>query len=177
VKESDLYVPLTYNDGTLLEAKTIERIGQRLLEQFGGATFFPQSNQGLWRMGSVTFRDQIVIFRVLSANVRGARRFFRALKQELKTELEQEEILVVERRWKPCEPSRGGPQPVGGWCRTMLRIVKPTDRPGRSETKPILNASHRYRRGIHFPGARLLSPARPQSPDAARDSLGAWGRA
>jgi hypothetical protein len=48
-------------------------------------------------MGPVTFRDQIVIFRVLAGKVRSARRFFKALKQELKTELEQEEILVVER--------------------------------------------------------------------------------
>ena len=97
MKEYDRYVPLTYNDGTPIEAKTIERIGQRLLERFGGVTFFPQPNEGLWRMGEVTFRDQIVIFRVLTANVRDARRFFRTLKQELKTELEQEEILVVEK--------------------------------------------------------------------------------
>jgi hypothetical protein len=97
VKEDDLYVPLTYNDGSPIEAKTIKRIGEGLLEQFGGVTFFPQPNEGLWRMGPVTFRDQIVIFRVLSANVRIARRFFKTLKQELKTELEQEEILVVER--------------------------------------------------------------------------------
>ena len=97
MKEYDLYLPLTYNDGTPVDAKTIERIGQRLLEQFGGVTFFPQPNEGLWRMGPVTFRDQIVIFRVLSANVRDARRFFKALKRELKTELEQEEILVVEK--------------------------------------------------------------------------------
>jgi hypothetical protein len=97
VKEYDLYVPLTYNDGTPIEPGTIERIGQGLLEQFGGVTFFPQPNKGPWRMGPVTFRDQIVIFRVLSANVRRARRYFKALKQELKTELEQEEILVVER--------------------------------------------------------------------------------
>ena len=67
MKEYDLYVPLTYNDGTPIEAKTIERIGQRMLERFGGVTFFPQPNEGLWRMGEVTFRDQIVIFRVLSA--------------------------------------------------------------------------------------------------------------
>jgi hypothetical protein len=90
-------VPLKCNDGTPIEAKTIERIGQRMLERFGGVTFFPQPNEGLWRMGEVTFRDQIVIFRVLSANVRDARRFFRKLKQELKTELEQEEIVVVEK--------------------------------------------------------------------------------
>jgi hypothetical protein len=65
--------------------------------EIGGVTFFPQPNEGLWRMGPVTFRDQIVIFRVLSAKVRDARRFFRTLKGELKTELEQEEILVVEK--------------------------------------------------------------------------------
>ncbi len=97
MKEYDLYVPLTDNDGTPFEAQTIERIGRRLLKQFGGVTFFPQPNEGLWRMGPVTFRDQIVIFRVLSPNVRDARRFFRALKRDLKTELEQEEILVVEK--------------------------------------------------------------------------------
>ena len=97
MKEYDLYVPLTFNDGTPIGAKSIERIGQRLLERFGGVTFFPQPNEGLWRMGPVTFRDQIVIFRVLSANVRDARRFFRTLKTELKAELDQEEILVVEK--------------------------------------------------------------------------------
>ncbi len=57
MKEYDLYVPLTYNDGTLIETKTIERIGQKLLGRFGGVTFFPQPNEGLWRMGEVTFRD------------------------------------------------------------------------------------------------------------------------
>ena len=61
MKEYDLYVPLTYNDGTPVEPETIERIGLRLLEEFGGVTFFPQPNEGLWRMGPVTFRDQIVI--------------------------------------------------------------------------------------------------------------------
>jgi hypothetical protein len=82
VKEYDLYVPLTYNDGRPVAAKTIQRIGQRPLEHFGGVTFFPQPNEGYWRMGSVTFRDQIVIFRVLAGKVRSARRFFRALKHE-----------------------------------------------------------------------------------------------
>ena len=48
-------------------------------------------------MGNVTFRDEIVIFRVLSTKVRVARRFFRQLKAELKQELRQEEILIVEK--------------------------------------------------------------------------------
>jgi hypothetical protein len=47
VKEYDLYVPLTYNDGSPIDAKAIERLGLRLLQQFGGVTFFPQPNEGL----------------------------------------------------------------------------------------------------------------------------------
>jgi hypothetical protein len=97
VKEYELYLPLKYNDGRAVDPKKIERIGERLLEEFGGLTYFPQPNEGRWRMGHVTFRDQIVIFRVLTADVRAARRFFRQLKTELKEELEQEEILIVEK--------------------------------------------------------------------------------
>ncbi len=40
MKEYDLYVPLTYNDGSPIEPKLIERIGQGLLEQFGGVILF-----------------------------------------------------------------------------------------------------------------------------------------
>lgn len=97
MKEYELYLPLRYNDGTPVEPRKIERVGERLLEQFGGVTFFPQPNEGAWRMGDVTFRDEIVIFRVLASNVRATRRFFRRLKAELKEELRQEEILIVEK--------------------------------------------------------------------------------
>jgi len=46
VKEHELYVPLTRNDGSAVAPKTIERIGERLLDEFGGVTFFPQPNVG-----------------------------------------------------------------------------------------------------------------------------------
>jgi hypothetical protein len=97
VKEYELYLPLRLNDGRAVDAKTIERIGEDLLDEFGGVTFFPQPNEGRWRMGHVEFRDEIVIFRVLTADARAARRFFRKLKASLKRELEQEEILIVEK--------------------------------------------------------------------------------
>ena len=63
MKEYELYVPLNYNDGSPIQPEKIERIGQRLLEQFGGCTFFPQPNKGTWKMGHVVFCDEIVIFR------------------------------------------------------------------------------------------------------------------
>lgn len=97
MKEYELYVPLNYNDGSPVEPEMIERIGEQLLEQFGGCTFFPQPNKGTWRMGHVVFRDEIVIFRVHARNERAARRFFRQLKFELRKELQQEEILIVEK--------------------------------------------------------------------------------
>ena len=97
MKEYELYVPLRYNDGSPVEDEKIKRIGERLLDQFGGLTLFPQPHQGLWKMGPTTFRDEIVIFRVLSAKARIARHFFRQLKAELKQDLRQEEILIVEK--------------------------------------------------------------------------------
>jgi hypothetical protein len=97
VKEYDVFIPLTYNDGSPIEAKKFQNIHRRLLEFFGGLTYFPQPNEGFWRMGDVTYRDEIVIYRVLSAKARTARRFLSRLKEELKKDLKQEEILIVER--------------------------------------------------------------------------------
>ena len=51
-------------------------------------------------MGTVLFRDKITIFRVFAAKTRQARRFFRQLKESLKEELNQEEILLVEKEAK-----------------------------------------------------------------------------
>lgn len=45
----------------------------------------------------MTYRDDIVIFRVIAGKPRVARRFFAALKEELKRDLRQEEILIVEK--------------------------------------------------------------------------------
>ena len=97
MKEYELYLPLFLNDGTEVSGELIEDIGVRLLDQFGGCTFFPQPNKGFWKMADVVFHDDIVIFRVITPNVRAARRFLRELKRELMEELEQEAILIVEK--------------------------------------------------------------------------------
>jgi hypothetical protein len=70
---------------------------QQLLEQFGGLTFFPQPNEGFWTVAGVTYRDAIVIYRVLTSDAQEARRFLATLKERLKAELEQEDVLIVER--------------------------------------------------------------------------------
>lgn len=97
MKEYELYLPLFLNDGTAVADEFIAGLGERLVAEFGGCTFFPQPNKGLWKMGNVVFRDDVVIFRVLTGDVRPARRFFRELKSELMRELQQEAILIVEK--------------------------------------------------------------------------------
>lgn len=95
--EYDIFVPLYYNDGTEIDVEILRGFQNRLLEQFSGLTVFPQPNEGYWRMGDVIYRDEIIIFRVVATNKRAARRFLVPFKAELKRDLGQEEILIIER--------------------------------------------------------------------------------
>jgi hypothetical protein len=99
-REYDLFLPGRYNDGSPVEPEKIQRLKQRLSDRFGGLTFFPQKIEGTWHFGAVTFRDELVIVRVLAERGVHARAFFARLKEELKAELRQEEVLVVERNVK-----------------------------------------------------------------------------
>ena len=97
MKEYDIFIPLFYNDGTPIEPARFQNLQGRLLERFEGLTFFPQANQGFWKFGNMTYRDEIVIYRVLSVDPAGSRAFLANLKHSLKHEFQQEEILIVER--------------------------------------------------------------------------------
>lgn len=96
--EYDVYLPLAYNDGAAVEPEKIAGVKHRLQDRFGGLTFFPQRTEGLWKIGNVSFRDEVVICRILTEEVRRSRRFFLRLKAELQAEFRQEEILIVERK-------------------------------------------------------------------------------
>ncbi len=97
MKEYDIFVPLNYNDGTPIESKKFKKLQNQLLAHFDGLTFFPQPNQGIWKMGEITYRDEIVVYRVVARKPEMARRFLTRLKENLKKTLEQEEILIIER--------------------------------------------------------------------------------
>ena len=97
MKEYDLFIPLNYNDGRQVEPERFQALQAQLLTQFGGLTFFPQPNEGFWTLADITYRDEIVIYRVITSDAQAARRFWSDLKERLKQELQQEEILIVER--------------------------------------------------------------------------------
>jgi hypothetical protein len=98
MREFEIYVPLHYNDGSAIETEKLVALRQRLFEFFGGLTDTRQQNSGLWKVGNVVFRDEIVIFRVLAVKQHPARAFLMSLKAELERELRQQEILIVERK-------------------------------------------------------------------------------
>jgi hypothetical protein len=97
LREYDLYLPLHYNDGRRIESAKLDRFKRRLIDHFGGLTHFPQENEGIWRFGGFTFRDRVVILRVLSGQPAEARQFFSEFKVELQRDLEQTDVLIVER--------------------------------------------------------------------------------
>ena len=73
MKEYDIYVPLKYNDGSPVEPRKFQAVQQALLANFDGLTYFPQPNKGFWKVGDVTYRDEIVVYPVVwcSAAPRG----------------------------------------------------------------------------------------------------------
>jgi hypothetical protein len=97
MKEFEVYVPLLYNDGTPVEGEKIQRLKRRLVEVFGGLTHFLQENEGLWKIGSFTYRDRIVILRVLASDIPKAHEYFFSLKHEMLQDWGQEDVLIIER--------------------------------------------------------------------------------
>ena len=97
MKEYDIYVPLHNNDGSPVDPAKLNAIKKRLVDQFGGLTHFPQENEGLWKIANFTFRDRIVILRVLAADPLKAQMFFAQIKKEIKHGWGQEDVLIVVR--------------------------------------------------------------------------------
>jgi hypothetical protein len=97
VKEYDIFIPLYYNDGTPIEPAKFQHLQALLLERFDGLTYFPQPNQGFWKFGNITYRDEIVIYRVISQNPVTSRDFLATLKENLKKQFQQAELLIIER--------------------------------------------------------------------------------
>jgi len=95
VKEYDIFLPATHNDGAPVSESVIEHIKRALSDAFGGYTHFTHENEGVWKMGGVAFRDKVTVLRVLDD---GSSQFdIRAFKRNLEQLLEQKSLLIVSR--------------------------------------------------------------------------------
>ncbi len=98
MREFDILVPLSHNDGRPIAPELYQELQRRLLRQFEGMLFFPQPNKGYWKMGGVLYYDEIVVYRVLAERRKTALRFLTPLKKWMERVFEQEEILIIERK-------------------------------------------------------------------------------
>ena len=98
--EYDIFVPLSMPDGEAVAKRQIVALKQRLVRQFGGLTYFPQRNEGIWKFGNYIFRDKIVILRVLGETGPATTRFLRKLKSEIERDWHQKEVLIISRQIK-----------------------------------------------------------------------------
>jgi hypothetical protein len=95
VKEYEIYLPTTENDGTPVDPRLITAVKKLVNDTFGGYTHLRQRNEGRWTMGGVTFVDEVTILRVL--NERGSAFDMVEFKRMLEELLRQESVLIVER--------------------------------------------------------------------------------
>ena len=95
MKEYEIYLPSTKNDGTPTDRASIDRFKEMLVQAFGGYTHLRHRSEGAWRMGSVTFRDEVTILRVLDDGESGFD--WKQFKAQVEKALDQETVLIVER--------------------------------------------------------------------------------
>ena len=95
MREFEIYLPSTRNDGSKLDPKKLDAIREILLLSFGGYTESKYEKQGAWRMGGVSYYDEISIIKVLASETCDFD--LRDFKRRAEEELEQEAILIVDR--------------------------------------------------------------------------------
>lgn len=96
MQEYEIYLPTTLNDGTPVDGAKIERIKETLMKAFGGYTHLKHRSEGAWRMGGVTFRDEVTIVRVLDD---GTVTFdMTAFKKSIEAALDQDMVLIISRQ-------------------------------------------------------------------------------
>ena len=91
--EYDIYFPLGHPNA----ADALVRWKRELTHRFGGITDFRHRSEGAWKVGGVTFHDEIVLLRVLGDDRDNAREFLSRMAGELERTLEEREILIIER--------------------------------------------------------------------------------
>ena len=90
-------ISLSYNDGTPVETKKINALKKHCRAPRRPDLLSPRT-EGLWKIGKATFRDEMVVCRILSEEVRESREYFLQLKEEIQRDFQQAEVLIVERK-------------------------------------------------------------------------------
>jgi hypothetical protein len=93
MREYDIYLPTTLDDGTPYEAAIIEQVKRSLRDAFGGYTHLTHRCEGAWSMGGVELLEDVTILRVLDDGSSGFDMC--GFKRNLEIVLKQREVLIV----------------------------------------------------------------------------------
>ena len=93
----ELYLPLTYNNGTDIEPEKLEEIQQQLIAVFSEMTvsLMAAPLQGTWRYGGVEFVDDIIRIEIIAREDWESHQFFKNFKRRLKRKLRQIDVLIT----------------------------------------------------------------------------------
>jgi hypothetical protein len=95
VKEYDIYLPTACDDGKPVCQSVMAHVKRSLTDAFGGYTHLTLANEGVWRVGNVTFKDTVTVLRAIDD---GSSQFdIHSFKCNLEHLLEQESVLIVVR--------------------------------------------------------------------------------
>lgn len=95
--EYDIFVPLVEASGERYAEAVTDAIKNEIADYFGGLTDTHHRNKGLWKVGGMTVRDELVIWRVLSDKGPAGDEFLSRIKARLEKALRQDLILVIRR--------------------------------------------------------------------------------
>lgn len=95
--EYDIYVPLRDAAGQLYADDRTSPIKKELATFFGGITDTQHNNKGLWKVGGMLLRDELVVWRLLSQKQAAGDEFIKSIKIRLEKTLKQDLILIVRR--------------------------------------------------------------------------------
>lgn len=96
----EIFIPLNYNNGSLVEEKKIFDTVEELMKKFGVLTTYPVSLRasGLWKEGDKVYDGPMMVYRLDLGEDDKTLNFFVKYKEKLKKEYRQIELYIT-RQW------------------------------------------------------------------------------
>jgi hypothetical protein len=95
MRRYEILLPLRFNDGQSVPDTLVGSVICTLRERFGAASFETQTIRGLWQHEGQLYRDDLVRLFVDVADSEETRVWFRAFKEQLKTDFRQLDIWII----------------------------------------------------------------------------------
>ncbi|HZV06541.1 MAG TPA: hypothetical protein VE999_15785 [Gemmataceae bacterium] len=93
-KRYEILLPLTYNDGSLIEAEKFDQTAEELCDRFGGVTQDTVRVTGTWKYGGTRYSDELLRIRV-DTNDPAANAFIQSHKEIWKERFQQIDIWIT----------------------------------------------------------------------------------